>query len=110
ITFVTPKNNLKFLKHPYQKIKPFPIFHNIQYTQDIHLITNSIPLIIKPPQHHPTYIPPTKINQRTHLNYPQLTPKIPQHLQQTHNLHLHYNHQIIHFQPLSNPKSSLKIK
>ncbi|WP_186310063.1 malate:quinone oxidoreductase, partial [Staphylococcus saprophyticus] len=30
ITFLTPKNNLQFLKHPYQPIKEFPMFHNIE--------------------------------------------------------------------------------
>uniref|UniRef100_UPI00164999E1 malate:quinone oxidoreductase n=1 Tax=Staphylococcus pasteuri TaxID=45972 RepID=UPI00164999E1 len=89
-------NNVQFLKHPYHPINHFPIFHNIQYTQHIQQITKSIPLIIQ--THNPSHIiPPTKINQPTHLNFPHLTPKIPQTIQQHPNPNLQYNHQLIDF-------------
>ncbi|WP_392391758.1 malate:quinone oxidoreductase, partial [Staphylococcus capitis] len=88
ITFLRPKNNLKFLKHPYQAIKNFPIFHNIQCTEHFQQIKKCIPLIIQPPQNNPPLMPPTKIHQPTHLNYPPLTPKIPKNLHHSSNLQL----------------------
>ncbi|WP_391543827.1 malate:quinone oxidoreductase, partial [Staphylococcus warneri] len=84
------------------------MFNNIQYTEDIQQITKSLPLIIHP--HTSTHIiPPTNINQPTHLNFPHLTPKIPKNIQQHPNPNLQYNHQLIHFNHPKHGKSQLKL-
>ncbi|WP_391559287.1 malate:quinone oxidoreductase, partial [Staphylococcus saprophyticus] len=49
------------------------------------------------------------MHQPSHLNFPQLTPKMPKNLQKQPNLHLQYNHELIHFNQPKHGKSQLKL-
>lgn len=110
ISFVRGKNNVKFLKDRYEKMKAFPMFDNIEYTEDIDVMRKWIPLMMKGRQDDGSYMAASKINEGTDVNYGELTRKMAQHLQETDNVDVHYNHEIIDFERLSNGKWSVKIK
>ena len=47
ISFVRGKNNVQFLKDRYYAMKDFPMFDNIEYTEDIEEMRKWIPLMMK---------------------------------------------------------------
>ncbi|SUL38012.1 malate:quinone oxidoreductase 2 [Staphylococcus aureus] len=49
ISYVRGKNNVKFLKDRYEAMKAFPMFDNIEYTEDIEVMKKWIPLMMKGP-------------------------------------------------------------
>ncbi|PXA60238.1 malate:quinone oxidoreductase, partial [Staphylococcus pseudintermedius] len=46
ISYVRGKNNVKFLKDRYEAMKAFPMFDNIEYTEDIEVMKKWIPLMM----------------------------------------------------------------
>ncbi|EGG97457.1 putative malate dehydrogenase (quinone), partial [Staphylococcus warneri VCU121] len=110
ISFVRGKNNVKFLKDRYEKMKAFPMFDNIEYTEDIEVMRKWIPLMMKGRQNDGGYMAASKIDEGTDVNYGELTRKMAQHLQETDNVEVKYNHEVVDFTRLSNGKWSVKIK
>ena len=110
ISFVRGKNNVKFLKDRYEKMKAFPMFDNIEYTEDIEVMRKWIPLMMKCRQNDGGYMAASKIDEGTDVNYGELTRKMAQHLQETDNIEVKYNHEVVDFTRLSNGKWSVKIK
>ena len=47
ISFVRGKNNVQFLKDRYEAMKEFPMFDNIEYTEDIEEMRKWIPLMMQ---------------------------------------------------------------
>jgi len=56
------------------------------------------------------YMAASKIDEGTDVNYGELTRKMAQHLQETDNVEVKYNHEVVDFTRLSNGKWSVKIK
>ena len=47
ISFVRGKNNVEFLKDRYEAMRNFPMFDNIEYTEDIEEMRKWMPLMMK---------------------------------------------------------------
>ena len=73
ISFVRGKNNVQFLKDRYYAMKDFPMFDNIEYTEDIEEMRKWIPLMMK--GHNSSDIMASKINEGTDVNFGELTRK-----------------------------------
>lgn len=68
------KNNVQFLKDRYYAMKDFPMFDNIEYTEDIEEMRKWIPLMMK--GHNSSDImAASKINEGTDVNFGELTRK-----------------------------------
>ena len=68
------------------KMKAFPMFDNIEYTEDIEVMRKWIPLMMKGRQNDGGYMAASKIDEGTDVNYGELTRKMAQHLQETDNV------------------------
>ena len=95
ISFVRGKNNVKFLKDRYEKMKAFPMFDNIEYTEDIEVMRKWIPLMMKCRQNDGGYMAASKIDEGTDVNYGALTRKLAHYLEQKSNVSLKYNHDVV---------------
>ena len=75
ISFVRGKNNVQFLKDRYHAMKDFPMFDNIEYTEDIEEMRKWIPLMME--GHSSSDImAASKINEGTDVNFGELTRKM----------------------------------
>ncbi|MDU2082355.1 MAG: L-lactate dehydrogenase (quinone) [Staphylococcus epidermidis] len=109
ISFVRGKNNVKFLKDRYEAMKQFPMFDNIEYTEDIEEMRKWIPLMMKG-REDKGYMAASKIDEGTDVNYGELTRKMAQNLKNSPNVEVQYKHEVVDFERLSNGKWSVKIK
>lgn len=76
ISYVRGKNNVKFLKDRYEAMKAFPMFDNIEYTEDIEVMKKWIPLMMKGREDNPGIMAASKIDEGTDVNFGELTRKI----------------------------------
>ena len=94
ISFVRGKNNVKFLKNRYEAMRNFPMFDNIEYTEDIEEMRKWMPLMMenREPGHQ---MAASKIDEGTDVNYGALTRKLAHYLEQKSNVSLKYNHDVV---------------
>lgn len=110
ISFVRGKNNVQFLKERYEKMKDFPMFDDIEYTEDIEVMRKWIPLMMQG-RFDDGLMAASKIDEGTDVNYGELTRKMAHNLQNDDsNVNVNYNHEVQDFKRLSNGKWQVKIK
>ena len=77
-------------------MKDFPMFDNIEYTEDIEEMRKWIPLMMK--GHNSSDImAASKINEGTDVNFGELTRKMAKNIEQHPNANVQYNHEVIDF-------------
>ncbi|PWZ96224.1 malate:quinone oxidoreductase, partial [Staphylococcus pseudintermedius] len=72
ISFVRGKNNVQFLKDRYNKMKDFPMFDNIEYTEDIEVMRKWMPLMMQG-RSASDIMAASKIDEGTDVNFGELT-------------------------------------
>lgn len=110
ISFVRGKNNVKFLKDRYEAMKNFPMFDNIEYTEDFEEMKKWIPLMMEGRENNGGVMAASKIDEGTDVNYGALTRKMAKNLHDSSNVEVQYNHEVVDFERLSNGKWLVKIK
>ena len=60
---------MKFLKDRYEAMKNFPMFDNIEYTEDIEEMKKWIPLMMKGRENNSGVMAASKIDEGTDVNY-----------------------------------------
>ena len=101
---------MKFLKDRYEAMKNFPMFDNIEYTEDIEEMKKWIPLMMKGRENNSGVMAASKIDEGTDVNYGALTRKMAKNLHDSPNVEVQYNHEVVDFERLSNGKWLVKIK
>ena len=96
ISFVRGKNNVKFLKDRYEAMRNFPMFDNIEYTEDIEEMRKWMPLMMKGRTGN-EIMAASKIDEGTDVNYGELTRKMAKNIEQHPNADVQYNHEVIDF-------------
>ena len=96
ISFVRGKNNVEFLKDRYEAMRNFPMFDNIEYTEDIEEMRKWMPLMMKGRTGN-EIMAASKIDEGTDVNYGELTRKMAKNIEQHPNADVQYNHEVIDF-------------
>ena len=109
ISFVRGKNNVKFLKDRYEAMKQFPMFDNIEYTEDIEEMRKWIPLMMKG-REDKGYMAASKIDEGTDVNYGELTRKMAKSIEKHPNADVQYNHEVINFNRRKDGIWEVKVK
>lgn len=109
ISFVRGKNNVKFLKDRYEAMKNFPMFDNIEYTEDIEVMRKWIPLMM---QGHSTndIMAASKINEGTDVNFGELTRKMARNLEKSPQVEVQYHHEVLDFNQRNDGKWEVQIR
>ncbi|WP_210139740.1 L-lactate dehydrogenase (quinone) [Staphylococcus sp. GDY8P120P] len=109
ISFVRGKNNVKFLKDRYEAMKNFPMFDNIEYTEDIEEMKKWIPLMM---QGHSAsdIMAASKINEGTDVNFGELTRKMAANLEKDPNVEIQYHHEVLDFNQRNDGKWEVHIR
>ena len=109
ISFVRGKNNVKFLKDRYEKMKNFPMFDNIEYTEDIEEMRKWIPLMM---QGHSAsdIMAASKINEGTDVNFGELTRKMARNLEKNPKVEVQYHHEVLDFNRRNDGKWEVQIR
>ncbi|MCD8879469.1 L-lactate dehydrogenase (quinone) [Staphylococcus kloosii] len=109
ISFVRGKNNVKFLKDRYEAMRNFPMFDNIEFTEDIEVMRKWIPLMM---QGHSSddIMAASKINEGTDVNFGALTRKLAKNLEETPKTEVHYNHEVVNFNQRVDGKWEVEIR
>ncbi|NGP74366.1 malate:quinone oxidoreductase [Staphylococcus aureus] len=102
ISYVRGKNNVKFLKDRYEAMKAFPMFDNIEYTEDIEVMKKWIPLMMKGREDNPGIMAASKIDEGTDVNFGELTRKMAKSIEAHPNATVQFNHEVVDFEQLSN--------
>lgn len=96
ISFVRGKNNVQFLKDRYNKMKAFPMFDNIEYTEDIEVMRKWMPLMMQG-RNSSDIMAASKIDEGTDVNFGELTRKMARSIEKHENADVHYNHEVKDF-------------
>ncbi|MEX6345198.1 L-lactate dehydrogenase (quinone) [Staphylococcus ureilyticus] len=109
ISFVRGKNNVKFLKDRYEAMKNFPMFDNIEYTEDIEEMRKWIPLMM---QGHSAndIMAASKINEGTDVNFGELTRKMARNLEKSPQVEFQYHHEVLDFNQRNDGKWEVQIR
>ncbi|MDW8552729.1 MULTISPECIES: L-lactate dehydrogenase (quinone) [Staphylococcus] len=109
ISFVRGKNNVKFLKDRYEAMKNFPMFDNIEYTEDIEEMRKWIPLMM---QGHSAsdIMAASKINEGTDVNFGELTRKMAANLEKDPHVEVQYHHEVLDFNQRNDGKWEVHIR
>ncbi|MFQ3791700.1 L-lactate dehydrogenase (quinone) [Staphylococcus nepalensis] len=109
ISFVRGKNNVKFLKDRYEAMKNFPMFDNIEYTEDIEEMRKWIPLMM---QGHSAsdIMAASKINEGTDVNFGELTRKMAANLEKDPHVEVQYHHEVLDFNQRNDGKWEVYIR
>lgn len=109
ISFVRGKNNVKFLKDRYEAMKNFPMFDNIEYTEDIEEMRKWIPLMM---QGHSAndIMAASKINEGTDVNFGELTRKMARNLEKSPQVEVQYHHEVLNFNQRNDGKWEVQIR
>lgn len=109
IGFVRGKNNVKFLKDRYEAMKNFPMFDNIEYTEDIEEMRKWIPLMM---QGHSAsdIMAASKINEGTDVNFGELTRKMAANLEKDPHVEVQYHHEVLDFNQRNDGKWEVHIR
>ena len=109
ISFVRGKNNVKFLKDRYEAMKNFPMFDNIEYTEDIEEMRKWIPLMM---QGHSAndIMAASKINEGTDVNFGELTRKMARNLEKNPKVEVQYHHEVLDFNRRNDGKWEVQIR
>ena len=109
ISFVRGKNNVKFLKDRYEAMKNFPMFDNIEYTEDIEEMRKWIPLMM---QGHSAndIMAASKINEGTDVNFGELTRKMARNLEKNPKVEVQYHHEVLDFNQRNDGKWEVQIR
>ncbi|MBF7025208.1 L-lactate dehydrogenase (quinone) [Staphylococcus kloosii] len=109
ISFVRGKNNVKFLKDRYEAMRNFPMFDNIEFTEDIEVMRKWIPLMMKG-HSSDDIMAASKINEGTDVNFGALTRKLAKNLEETPKTEVHYNHEVVNFNQRVDGKWEVEIR
>ncbi|KIX90228.1 malate:quinone oxidoreductase [Staphylococcus microti] len=109
ISFVRGVNNVKFLKDRYEAMKQFPMFDNIEYTEDIEVMRKWMPLMMKG-RSASDIMAASKINEGTDVNFGELTRKMARSIEKHPNAHVHYNHEVTNFHRREDGKWEVKVR
>ena len=109
ISFVRGKNNVQFLKDRYEAMKEFPMFDNIEYTEDIEEMRKWIPLMM---QGHSAgdIMAASKIDEGSDVNFGELTRKMAKNLEKEPNVDVQYNHEVMDFNQRKDGKWEVKVR
>lgn len=109
ISFVRGKNNVKFLKDRYEAMKNFPMFDNIEYTEDIEEMRKWIPLMM---QGHSAndIMAASKINEGTDVNFGELTRKMARNIEKSPQVEVQYHHEVLDFNQRNDGKWEVQIR
>ncbi|NWK84748.1 malate dehydrogenase (quinone) [Staphylococcus sp. GSSP0090] len=109
ISFVRGKTNVQFLKDRYEAMKQFPMFDNIEYTEDIEEMRKWIPLMM---QGHSAgdIMAASKIDEGTDVNFGELTRKMAKNLEKEPNVDVQYNHEVEDFNQRKDGKWEVKVR
>ena len=109
ISFVRGKNNVQFLKDRYEAMKEFPMFDNIEYTEDIEQMRKWIPLMM---QGHSAgdIMAASKIDEGSDVNFGELTRKMAKNLEKQPNVDVQYNHEVMDFNQRKDGKWEVKVR
>lgn len=109
ISFVRGKNNVQFLKDRYEAMKEFPMFDNIEYTEDIEEMRKWIPLMM---QGHSAgdIMAASKIDEGSDVNFGELTRKMAKNLEKQPNVDVQYNHEVMDFNQRKDGKWEVKVR
>ncbi|PTE76304.1 L-lactate dehydrogenase (quinone) [Staphylococcus cohnii] len=109
ISFVRGKNNVKFLKDRYEAMKNFPMFDDIEYTEDIEEMRKWIPLMM---QGHSAsdIMAASKINEGTDVNFGELTRKMARNLEKNPKVEVQYHHEVLDFNRRNDGKWEVQIR
>ncbi|EUJ07087.1 malate dehydrogenase (acceptor) [Staphylococcus aureus M1502] len=110
ISYVRGKNNVKFLKDRYEAMKAFPMFDNIEYTEDIEVMKKWIPLMMKGREDNPGIMAASKIDEGTDVNFGELTRKMAKSIEAHPNATVQFNHEVVDFEQLSNGQWEVTVK
>lgn len=109
ISFVRGKNNVKFLKDRYEAMKAFPMFEDIEFTEDIEVMKKWIPLMMKG-RENPGIMAASKIDEGTDVNFGELTRKMAKNIEKHDNATVKYNHEVLDFEQLDNGQWEVTVK
>lgn len=96
ISFVRGENNVQFLKDRYNKMKAFPMFDNIEFTEDIEVMRKWMPLMMQG-RNSSDIMAASKIDEGTDVNFGELTRKMARSIEKHENADVHYNHEVKDF-------------
>lgn len=109
ISFVRGVNNQKFLKKRYEAMKDFPMFDNIEYTEDIETLRKWVPLMMEG-RVDDGKMAASKIDEGTDVNFGELTRKMTKNIEAHPNAEVHFNHEVLDFNRLKDGKWEVKIR
>jgi len=109
ISFVRGVNNQKFLKKRYEAMKEFPMFDNIEYTEDIETLRKWVPLMMEG-RVDEGKMAASKIDEGTDVNFGELTRKMTKNIEAHPNAEVHFNHEVLDFNRLKDGKWEVKIR
>ncbi|MDK8289181.1 MAG: L-lactate dehydrogenase (quinone), partial [Staphylococcus lugdunensis] len=109
ISFVRGVNNQKFLKKRYEAMKEFPMFDNIEYTEDIETLRKWVPLMMEG-RVDDGKMAASKIDEGTDVNFGELTRKMTKNIEAHPNAEVHFNHEVLDFNRLKDGKWEVKIR
>ena len=109
ISFVRGKNNVKFLKDRYEAMRNFPMFDNIEYTEDIEVMRKWMPLMMTGRTGN-EIMAASKIDEGTDVNYGELTRKMAKNIKKHPNADVQYNHEVVNFNRRKDGIWEVKVK
>ena len=97
------------VRKPDGSMKDFPMFDNIEYTEDIEEMRKWVPLMME--GHSSSDImAASKINEGTDVNFGELTRKMAKNIEQHPNANVQYNHEVIDFNHRKDGKWEVKVR
>ncbi|REA94811.1 malate:quinone oxidoreductase, partial [Staphylococcus pseudintermedius] len=81
------------LKDRYNKTKDFPMFDNIEYTEDIEVMRKWMPLMMQG-RSASDIMAASKIDEGTDVNFGELTRKMAKSIEAHKNADVHDNHEV----------------
>ena len=109
ISFVLGKKNVKLLKKRYQKLNKEPLFQDMQYTEEHHLLSKWAPLLMKG-RSNDEVIAATRIEHGTDINFGELCNQLLTILRKNKNFSLKVNSDIFKIEKLKGESYELKYK
>lgn len=93
MSFVWGADNVDFLKKRYAAMSPYPMFEDMVYTEDLHQISEWLPLMMEGREvKEPLAV--TRMDIGTDVNFGGITRGMIQYLENTDNVEVHLGHEI----------------
>lgn len=109
VSFVAGETEVEFLRKRYTALQSNPLFHDMEYTEDVEVMAQWMPLIMEGRE---TGLPmaATRMQIGTDVNFGALTRCMFDDLQRRGNVTLHFNHHVRKLRKLKNGRWSIKVK